>query len=81
MAKIYSLVAENDSGSETLIFYTEAERNARALAIVAEEWDADLGPMPDDWWEAYEALHNQSLFDAIYLHSDDHEIDPAKLEN
>lgn len=80
MAKIYSLVAENDGGAETLIFYTEAERDARALAIVAENWDADLGPMPGDWWEAYEALHSQASFDAIYLHSDDHEIDPAKLE-
>ena len=59
MAKIYSLVVENDRccGSETLLFYTEAERNARALAIVTEEWDADLGPMPDDWREAYEAAN------------------------
>jgi hypothetical protein len=58
--EIWSLVIDSDSGTEIEIFGTEAERDARCLAVCAAAWqDAEyLEPMPADWRAAWETLES-----------------------
>lgn len=79
MAAIYSLVVDNDSGTSTHLFYTEAERDARCQMIMASAW-IDNGwsePVPTDWriaWEEIEAAGAD-----FWVSLGEHEINPALL--
>lgn len=59
--KIWTLVIDSDDGTTTEVFTDEALLDARALAVVADEWDEpNDGPMPQHWSVAYEHLHETS---------------------
>lgn len=79
MAYLYSLVIDNDSETDTALFYNEAARGDAILHLCAALWDeADLGPMPATWEEAWDALDSHGCDTWISLQ--EHLIDPAQLE-
>lgn len=79
MVKIYSLVVDNDSGTSTHLFYTEAERDARCQMIMASAW-SDNGwpePVPADWRDAWEKIEAAGA--DFWIVMAEHEINPALL--
>lgn len=55
---IWSLVHDSNSGTETTLFGTEQERDARCMMIMAQAWSetGQSEPMPTDWRDAWEKL-------------------------
>lgn len=70
---IWTLVIDNDGGTETEVYTSKAQLDAAARAIVVEAWTESDGPMPADWWEAYEHLHDTGYPD-FWLSTKEHEI-------
>lgn len=71
--KIWTLVHDSDSGTSTEVFTDEAKLNARALAIIAEDWDEpEHGKMPEGWEQAWEDIGGTTDW---WLSVQDHEIE------
>lgn len=74
MTTLYSLVTDDSSGTETMLFMTEAERDARCTMICAAAWsDAEITePLPTDWRLAWERLESDGC--DFWLSMDEHRI-------
>ncbi len=70
---IWSLVTDTDTGTEVQLFTTEAARDERCKAIVADWWGEDNPHMPDDWREALAELSDNRLCDS-WLVLNEHEV-------
>lgn len=70
--RIWSLVIDTDGGTTVELFTTEAAREARCAAVVADWWGKDNPHMPDDWREALAQL-SERLCD-FWLVLNDHEV-------
>lgn len=60
--KLWTLTIDSDDGTITTVSADHAELAARAESVVFDEWSTDegLGPMPEDWRDAYQVLRDRS---------------------
>lgn len=69
---IWNLVTDSDAGTFSEIYFTEAERDARCLALCADHWVAQDGPMSADWSVAYAVMQGRSC--DWWFHLSEHDI-------
>jgi hypothetical protein len=72
---IWTAVTDNKDGTQVFTFLKESELDAFKHNWLMERWTEDHGPMPADFWEAYEA----ASYDQDYLTIEASELDTSAV--